>query len=240
MTFATTARLGRKGGYPESVLASSPLFYLRLNELSGTTATDSSSNSRSGTTSGATVGSTGIVPSLSDTSYDFDGSNDYVRIDEASWMDLSTFTVEISVNLDATSRFLVSRWATVSTFPGCWAMDTFGASGAVRFYLQNTSASSFVATGSVLSTATNYLLTGTFDGTNARIYVNGSLSGTSSSFSGTARNSNAWSDGSYTYNVELGTREGGNYPDGNAGHLAYFSGAHSGTVISDRYNLWAS
>lgn len=62
--------------YSTQILSLSPILYLKLNESSGTTATDSSGNSYSGTytATGITYSATPVISSSTDTSITFNGS----------------------------------------------------------------------------------------------------------------------------------------------------------------------
>lgn len=50
--------------YQDVILADAPVAYYRLNETSGTTATDSSGNGRNGTFTGSTLNQAGLVPAI--------------------------------------------------------------------------------------------------------------------------------------------------------------------------------
>lgn len=67
--------------YSAEVLADSPLVYLRLGESSGTTAADSSGNSRNGTYVGSpTLGVAGAISGDANTAVTFDGSTQAVTV----------------------------------------------------------------------------------------------------------------------------------------------------------------
>lgn len=78
--------------YSALVISDSPLFYLRLGESAGPTASDSSGNGRNGTyTGGVTFSETSLLPGATDnSSVKFNGSTGYVSIADASWMDVTT------------------------------------------------------------------------------------------------------------------------------------------------------
>lgn len=222
--------------FSEDLSALSPLIYWKLNESSGTSAADSGSLGLAGTlTNGGIFGATGVVPNLSDTSLDLDGSNDYVNRASDNGMRLTSWSVVVSVNLDAATGAIASRWG-LST-DRAWAADFYGTSGAVRFYPMNTNGTSFVATGNVPSTGTRYLYVFTFDASDnkARIYRNGSLEASSGALTGTIANNGG------TGALRVGTRDvSGDYLDGKVGHFAYLSGALSSTQVSDLYSKWVS
>lgn len=82
--------------YSLEVLTDFPRIYLRLGESSGTTAADSSGNGRTGAyTNGPTLGVTGALVGDANTAVTLDGSNDYVAISAASWMNIADYSVEV-------------------------------------------------------------------------------------------------------------------------------------------------
>ena len=64
--------------------------YWPLNEASGSKAYDHSGNENHGTVNGATQGTTGL---LGDTAYSFDGSEDYVEMEDKAYLRPSSFSV---------------------------------------------------------------------------------------------------------------------------------------------------
>jgi hypothetical protein len=95
--------------YSSEVLADSPLCFLRLGEASGTTAADSSGNSHAGTYAASpTLGATGLIAGDSDTAVTFNGSSQYVSIDNSSgWADGTSFTAEIWVKASGVTDGIV-------------------------------------------------------------------------------------------------------------------------------------
>jgi CSLREA domain-containing protein len=92
------------GTYPTVVLADTPAGYWRFDELSGTTALDSSGNSNNGTyLNGPLLGQTGAFAG-SNTAASFDGINDLVRVPDSSSLDVGdTFSLEGWVKRSSTS-----------------------------------------------------------------------------------------------------------------------------------------
>lgn len=170
---------GGGGGYAAEVLADSPLVYWRMGDASGTTATDSSGNSRNGTYMGSpTLGSPSLVPSdTSNTAVDLSGTSQYVRISSASWMNVANITLEAVIQPDAVSgiKFVMDR-----------DLET-GGNSAFQFRLNGNKLEFIVFDGGPAKTATGatslvagtkYLVHGTYDGSNAKVYVNGVQDGT--------------------------------------------------------------
>jgi hypothetical protein len=92
------------GTYPTVVLADSPAGYWRFDELTGTTALDSSGHNNHGTyLNGPLLGQTGAFAG-SNTAVSFDGINDLVRVPDSNSLDAGdTFSLEGWVKRSSTS-----------------------------------------------------------------------------------------------------------------------------------------
>jgi hypothetical protein len=91
--------------YADVVLADNPIAYYRLNETSGTTATDSSGHGRNGTYASAdmTLGVAGLLTGASDKAAYFNPTTDSSQVDCNFNNDLTLgCTLEAIVNIDAT------------------------------------------------------------------------------------------------------------------------------------------
>lgn len=85
--------------YAREVMISQPDSYMRLGESSGTTTYDISGNDHNGTTTGSpTQGSTGAIPTDSDTAYTFDGTDDEITVSAHADID-NVFTGGGSFNI---------------------------------------------------------------------------------------------------------------------------------------------
>lgn len=93
--------------YEESVLAFSPLVYLRLGDTSGTTAEDSSGNNRDGTYfGGVSLNQSSLLGSdTSNGAVRFDGVDDYVTVAHAAAFNVTSFTVEAWIQITATGGY---------------------------------------------------------------------------------------------------------------------------------------
>jgi hypothetical protein len=144
--------------------------YWKLDDASGTTATDSSVNANNGTlTNGPTWGTGHIGGDVV-----FDGVDDYV--------DAGAFT-------DLTGNFTVSTWMYITGTTGVVQdlVSKFGGTAATTNFLMEvnsggTSVSFFVGDGNpgnaasaTVSLGQWYFVTGIWDGTNTKIYLNGSF-----------------------------------------------------------------
>jgi hypothetical protein len=185
VTFATTARLAGKAtvAYEDAVLADSPLVYLRLNEASGSTSTDSSGNSRTFTIdvpASVTFGATGAT-SDGDDAYQFTG-NTTTYANSASWMDQSSFTVEVwyKSSSAASAQWIASR---VGSFDSNYSWSLLLISGTLTGYI-NQSQSSLNAIDVTDTTTTNdgnwHHAAMTYNGTTLTLYRDGTSRDTAS------------------------------------------------------------
>src|SRR5690348_7032901 len=104
--------------YSAEVLADSPLAYWKLDETSGTSAADSSGNSRTATYGGGGVGGTSLLTSGAGHSLALteSGTTTYATIASASWMNQTSITIEALVKITssvdgANGDAIVSRYA---------------------------------------------------------------------------------------------------------------------------------
>lgn len=211
--------------YDSEVAADSPLTYLKFDETTGTTAADSSGNSRPGTINGSpTLGATKVMPAGS-TSFTLDTTAKRVDIAYAAWMDPAAWTAEAWVRLPSISgtHALVSR---------------DGGSGSRGWNLRivsskiecNNGATSVNGT-TTLTSATAYHLAMTWDGTTAKLYIDGVLDQSSALTMPTTSNplivgaSTAGSAGFWFESLS-----------GDIDHVAYYGTALSAARLLAHYN----
>lgn len=221
--------------YTTEVLADSPWLYWKLDETSGTTASDSSGNGRNGTyTNSPTLNQTALINEGA--SVDFDGTNDYVKYTLTSNF-TGSFTMECWINND-----------TYSAYPGVfggWTANSTGDYG-TNLQLSNTGAfdiniarSNFtfwetnVGGYGSISTGTRYHVALVVDDTahTAKLYINGTQTGstiTGLGAVGLAANNKEIRVGS------LGAI--GGYWNGKIQGFAVYNTALSGARISAHYN----
>jgi hypothetical protein len=237
MTFSTAVRPAGQLRYRALILADNPLVYWRLGESSGTTALDSSGNSRNATYTGSpTLGAAGALKRDGDTAVTFAGSGQYADIADAAWMDVTSggitveawvkFTTNLSSAVHVVSRDSESGGASTSRV---WALR-IGSAEQVNLLLWNTSTSlslSGATTG--LNDGNWHHIAVTYDGTNGRVYVDGSLDATSSSFSGGLK------DGAIAITVGRKSGGSGNSFPGTVDEVAFYATALSATRISAHY-----
>jgi hypothetical protein len=165
-------------GYPDTVMADSPARYYRLNEASGTTAFDGTSNGQNGTLNGTitTYQATGLLTGDSDPALVL-GAGAYLAVP----------TTGLSTGAGAWSLTCVFK--TPSSVPGAnivplsYGSNTpnagafFQITGATNVPTFGVAGGSSLS-GTALSTSTIYHLALTYDGTTLRASINGTQIGT--------------------------------------------------------------
>jgi hypothetical protein len=159
--------------YHTQVIDSDPLFYWRLGETSGATATDASSNGRNGTYNGGVTYSVAslLLGATDNTGVTLNGSTGFVSITDAGWMDVSAISGVIWLKGTGVSRALIDRDDGSSNRFFRFAIDS---SGNLALTLTFTSGSpttkTFTATGKV-NDGSEHMCWFTYDGMFVRIGV---------------------------------------------------------------------
>lgn len=158
--------------YSDEVLADGPLAYYRLGETSGAIVTDSSGNGRNGAYSGTvTQGVTGALAADADTALGLGGSG-YALVNHASWMNVSTVTVEIWFRTTQTgAQSLIARYGS-SSVSEVIALD-LSTSNVVRAYGNFSGVKIASATVTGLRDGNWHHAVGTYDGSAIRLYIDG-------------------------------------------------------------------
>ncbi len=168
---ATFAALAPPTGYPQTVLADSPVGYWRLEETSGTTAANSVAPSGAGTYQGVTLGVPGLLATASDKAVTFSGANSRVQIASNAALSPST-------------QVTAEAWIKPSTLPLAGAFNsivTKAESYSLQFngprleftIMQNGTRRRLQAPQNAIVAGTTYHVVGTYDGTIQRLYING-------------------------------------------------------------------
>ncbi|GEM_PF-1525877 len=164
--------------YASIIAEDNPVGYWRLGETTGTTAGDSSGNSRDGTYSGGvTLGEAGALVVDPDTAARFVGTNGVVLVPDSPALKPAQITVEAWVNSAADNPVYgtVVMKATNSSWQDGYGL-TVPVAGQIEFFVNSYSNSaSLVATALPANTWTH--LVGTYDGMMIRLYKNGVLAG---------------------------------------------------------------
>ena len=163
--------------YASTILADSPLVYLRLGEPSGTNANDETANNFDFTyTGGYSLGASALV--FGGTSVDLNGSTGYVYRAVDAGLNLgNTFTFEAWLNSDALTAGDVLYFH--GTGANALSLEV-GTSGSLAVYIAG-SPDYETATGALVNATTQHVVY-TKDGATRAVYINGSAvsgSGTS-------------------------------------------------------------
>lgn len=167
---------GGGGGFSGEVLADSPLAYWKLDETSGTTAADSSGNSRTATYSFVTPGSASLLTDGSGHSATLiQDTGGGVNIASAAWMNVSALSVEALIKfssaVDASNGdAIVSRYGAGGAQWLLWR----NTAGKLAFQLQISGTGFINCTGTTTATlGTRYDVGATWDGSTAKLFVGG-------------------------------------------------------------------
>lgn len=152
--------------YSDEVLADGPIAYLRLNEVSGTVAADSSGNDNVGTYVGApTMGVTGLIATDTDTAIQTAGNQ---QITLPYTLPTNTFTLE-----------LWWKWTVNGTATALWRDHTAASGTGFALGVSQGGVSMRIAGTDHTVTATNYCdgirhhFVLTYDGATATFYIDG-------------------------------------------------------------------
>ncbi len=172
--------------YKELSVQANLIAYYKMNDGSGTTLTDNSSNGNNGTlTNGPLWKFSGCFGGSKQT-LDFDGSNDYINIpNNASLQLTSKVSVEAWVKINSTSGGMLIAGKIIHGGSregyGLFANATnLGGSPGKIIFIAGRSWSDWwaITSNSALQTNQWYHVCGTFDGRYLKVYINGRLDGT--------------------------------------------------------------
>lgn len=176
---ANARRAGVWPGYFAEVMADAPISYWKLDETSGTTATDAVGGNNGTYTGGYTLNQQGI-PSTGRPSVLFNGTSGYVDLGAPAALNLTTaWTLEAWVFLTSSTyngRGILSELWTGGSNPILYGLGfgitTGGAGGANSLQVGYFTGSGWqAATAGTLTINTWHHVVGTWDGTTLRLYV---------------------------------------------------------------------
>jgi PKD repeat protein len=191
--------------YHSEVLTDAPVAWYKLGEASSDTAFDFMDGAHNGAYVGSpTRNQPGLVPG--NTAVKFTGSN-YMRVPHDTWMDTSTWSIEMLVKLDSlTSDFaqtaIVTRHGSAG---GIW--DLLLNNGKVQFRLAQAGFPTAESTTSLV-VGQKYHLVGTYDGTQIKLYVNGVLEATTAATSGNVGSTQAMTVAKFADGYDFGYLSG--------------------------------
>jgi hypothetical protein len=214
---------GSAQGYPGQVLADAPLAYWRFDELTGTTAADSSGHGNDATYQGGiTLGAPGAIGGDDDTAATFDGVSGLVTAGvRFAFAGQTPFSIEAWVTVQSQSTYagIVSRNDAIGGPPSegylLFVAPTDGPFGFQRLDGSNVS-TAVSAAGPSASGFTHVVAT--FDGLDLVVYANGESQG-----SQTAAFSIAGAVADFVVGAEAGG--GGNYLSGTLDEVAVYDHA---------------
>lgn len=218
--------------YQQTILADVPLGYWRLEETSGTTASDLGSLAHNGTLNGGiTLAQTGAIGNDPNTGMTFDGSTGY-------------FALPSGLSLNGSSAFTIECWclpnATFATSGRLVASDDVNVNhkgfaltaqpncNGINFEVGNGTTDFLANTATVLSSTAYSHVVGVWDGTNIFIYLNGT-SAASAAAAITLANAG--------FSLNIGrSPTNANYFPGAIDEVAIYNYALSATQISNHYS----
>jgi hypothetical protein len=212
--------------YGKAVVADGATGYWRLGETTGTTALNSVSGGTAGAyLNGVSQGQTSLVPSVSDKSAKFDGSNDSISIPFNPGVDAST-AVSVEAWIRPTALPAAGQWATVTTKPESFSLQFYG--DQIEFtIMQNGVRQRARAASGTITAGKTYHLVGTYDGQNEKLYVNGKLVPMRALTGAITQNPNGFNIGSWD-----GTSE---YFNGSIDEVAVYKTGLSASQVSAHY-----
>ena len=174
-TFTWEAR--NSSVYSDVILSDQPASYWKLDETSGTTATDALGVANGTHLNGVSVNQTSGVKNASKAA-SYDGTDDRTTLgDVYGFSGTTSYSVEFWVNPTAPNtqyRMIIAK--TLALPGGGWyfyvAPTTSATPNGIRFVRQDASGTSNVDSGPALNPGTWYHIVGTWDGSNMRLYVN--------------------------------------------------------------------
>jgi hypothetical protein len=219
-------------GYQGILQAQSPVGYWKLDELSGTTAADSSGNNHPGTYTGVTLNQSGPIPS-SNQAVSFPGPTSYVTVLDNSSIDITNTGLSISLWVYPTSNtnyqgMVAKGNGTGGGYPYLFALNSGTLNPSLYMTGINGTWANSMTTPLTLN-AWNHV-TVTYDGVSSlKYYLNGSPAGSYTVGAGPILNTNR--------PLEIGTMIDNGYPfHGKLDEVAIFNRELTSTDVSSIYN----
>lgn len=218
--------------YSAVVMTDAPVAFWKLNETSGTTATDSSGNGHNGTYTGSpTLNQSGPFNGIK--AVDFDGVDDFVSVGDDAAFTTTNYTLELWANADTVSvdgNIPFAKRAAGTT--GEWHI-VYVNNGTAYGETLNTGGTDYLLAQGTCSAAAWHHIVYTLDGSSniGSLYVDGALVATDTSTNGTRQ-------GDTTASVTIGKQihaTSPNWFDGKICNVAYYSTVLSAARIYAHY-----
>lgn len=159
--------------YTAEVLTESPGFYYKLEETSGTVATDTSTNARHGTyITGGTQGAPGLTSGVGDKGYLLNGVG-RIEVANAAWMNTSTFSCEAVIRptiFDAANT-IMARYGNTGFAASLFTFRVDSAKLTGYIFTGGSAVSAQYGTNLVANTIYHVMMT--YNGTTTLLYLNG-------------------------------------------------------------------
>jgi hypothetical protein len=152
-----------------------PVWRLNLDETSGTTANDEFGN-HNGTLNGGVVVGAAAVSGLG-TSYEFDGVDDYVQIDDSAAFDVDNGTILLSFNADVISgnQALIVRDGNGYGGGGHFKILLNGNGGLTMRFQSDSTDYNFSSANNLITAGTDHTIAFAFGDDGAKLYLDGNL-----------------------------------------------------------------
>ena len=199
----------------------------RMDEGSGTIAGDSSGNGNTGTlTNGPTW-----APGKYGNAVNFDGTNDYISVPDATSLKPSTITVAFWTKLNSQAAFGVPVMkTTTSSWNDGYGFHNRGGSNEFTWWTNNYQGTNRFVTAPIFSLGTWHHVAGTFDtSSGAKLYIDGVQAGTTATNTTALTNSNSA--------LGIGFATGGNYWNGLIDEVRIYHRALTGQEIKAIYDV---
>jgi hypothetical protein len=214
-------------GFVQQIYAYTGLIgHWKLNETSGTTATDATLIVNNGTfTNGVLLAATGPYPGAGDKSADFDGSNDYVATTNEYYYDLAgPMSVAAWIKVDT----FTDQWqAIVTKGDTAWRLTRDNNNSTVRFSCSGLSTSGVASTIAINDGAWHHVV-GVYTGSQLRMYIDGVLNNSVNSTGVISRNA-------YNFEIARNAEVAGREFDGKMHDVRIYSVALSASQVASLY-----
>jgi hypothetical protein len=213
------------GGGGGGETGTGPVGHWKLDETSGTSASDSSGNNITGTLTNGPVWATGKIGNA----LQFDGSNDYVALGTPAALQITgamTLSAWVYIDTFTTNGRIIAKQGGSSA--RCWSLNV-ESNGVAAFQIASNS-STLVIVSSAISSGQWVHLTGVYEpGSALRLYINGALAASNTTSIPSTQFNNSLA-------VNIGRRpDASNYFDGTIDDVRVYNRSLTATEVSALY-----